>query len=209
MRVGHFAFVLTLFLSCASARSQQVGAFTSFQPNEITPGLFIRFSSERVAYQWTMSVPVLIHDTYNGGRSNVSYWSPAMVALGAMEYLAGVEIDADSLSGFLSQLFLLALPVISNGQLHVNLVPKSSVDAAGVQASAFLGWDTAFFGMRQIQWFRLTPEAGVACYKLFGSPGDKKRLSVGLQLGVRKNIDSPAGRSNPLIGFIGIEAGIR
>ena len=63
--------------------------------------------------------------------------------------------------------------------------------------------------MRQIQWFRLTPEAGVACYKLFGSPGDKERLSVGLQLGVRKNIDSPAGRNNPLVGFIGIEVGIR
>ncbi len=208
MKAGSLFCLSYLLLALSAAHAQEFGAFTSFQPNEITPGMYVRFSAERISYQWSMTVPVVLHDRYNGERSNVSYWSPAMVALGAVEYLAGVDLSSDSLSGFLGNLFLLALPVISNGQLNVNLVPKSSLDAVGVQASAFIGWDTALFGMRDIKWFRLTPKAGFAFYKLMGSPGDETRLSLGLDVGVKQNLDSPEGRRNPPVGFIAVEVGL-
>lgn len=209
MRSGYLVFLLSLFLSCAAAEGQQVGAFTSFQHNEITPGLYVRFAAERVAYQWDMSIPILPHDPYNGNGSNASFWSSYMVALGALEYFGGLELRSDSLSGFLAQRFFLALLVISNGQLHLNLIPKSSVDATGAQASAFIGWDTALFELRENQWFRIAPKVGIACYRLFGSPdGDRKRLSLGLQFGVKMNIDAPSKGKSPVVGFLTAEVGM-
>ncbi len=210
MKAGRSAFILALLLSCSAAQAQQFGAFTSFQHNEITPGLYIIFAGERVAYQWNMSIPILPHDPYNGNRSNASFWSVYMVGIAALDYYGGMAIESDSsLTGFLAQIFFMILPVISNGQLHLNLLPATSVDITGAQASAFIGWDTALFELRDIQWFRIAPKAGVACYKVFGSPeSGKTRLSLGLQIGVKMNIDSRGHGRSPVIGFVTLEAGI-
>lgn len=209
MKSRYAAAALSTLIFFSTAHGQQFGAFTSFQPNEITPGLYVRLSGERVAYQWNMSIPVLLHDQYNGNRTNVSFWSSYMVALGVMEYFAGVEITADSLSSLPAQLLFLALPILSNGELHFNIIPKSAVDAGNVGASAFIGWDTALFEIRDIQWFRLAPKAGLACCRIFGAPdGNKKRLSLGLKIGVKMNVDSPADGKSPVVGFFSLEAGM-
>ncbi len=193
----------------SEADAQQLGVFTSLQSNEITPGLYIRFSAERVAYQWNMTVPILPHDPYNSNRSNISYWSPCMVVIGAAEYLGGVEMQFDSLSSFFGQLFFLLLPIASNGQLHVNLIANSSVDEVSMQASVFIGWDTALFGAREISWFRVAPKAGFSVFRLFGSPGKgKPRFSLGLQAGVKDNFDSPPRNHGFLVGFITLETGV-
>ena len=87
------SLLLVVLAGWSDARGEEFGASTSFQPNEITPCLFVRFSSERVAYQWTMSVPVLIHDPYNGGRTGVCI--PRM-GHGILRYETNPVVQADA-----------------------------------------------------------------------------------------------------------------
>lgn len=204
-----FAAVL---LTCSPVGAQQFGGFVSFQPREITPGAFMEFPAGRVTYRWSMGVPVMPDDIHNGGKSNLSFWSMYMAGIIGIEYLTAgdFEIQADSSGLTLPGIVLLVLPALSNGRLSFNLLDKAVSSESGVQFAPFIGWDTALFEMRSLQWFRFAPYAGVSCLRIFGSPGKgKKRWEAGLSLGVREEYDLVGHTEKRFTAFLTFEATIR
>lgn len=203
---------LIILLSSSAVRAQNLGGFVSLQPREIAPGLYARFYAGRVAYQWSLSVPVLLNDRYNADRSNLSLWSVYMAGIVGIEYLTGgsFEVQTDSSGLTLPGIVLLMLPALSNGQLSVDLLDKSVSDEAGVQVAPFVGWNTALFEMRDTKWFRFAPYAGISCARIFGSAtGGKKRLAVALNMGIKEDFEYSSRTERNLNVFFAIEVGFR
>jgi hypothetical protein len=205
------SLIAVILLTSPPLSAQQFGGFVSFQPREITPGAYLEFSSGKVAYRWSMGVPVMLHDIHNGGRSNLSFWSLYMAGIIGVEYLTAgdFEIQADSSGLTLPGIVLLVFPAVSNGMLSYNLLGKSVSEDSGVQIAPFIGWDTQLFEMRSLQWVRFAPYAGISFNRAFGSTSKgKKHWSVGLSLGVREDFDFVGRTEKRLAAFVSFEATI-
>lgn len=164
-----------------------------------------------MAYRWSMGVPVVLDDIHNGGKSNLSLWSMYMAGIIGIEYLTAgdFEIQADSSGLTLPGIVLLVIPALSNGRLSFNILDKIASDESGVQFAPFIGWDTALFEMRGLQWFRFAPYAGVSCLRIFGSPDKReRRWEAGLSLGVREDYDVVGPTEKRFTAFVTLEATI-
>ncbi len=144
------AFAVIILMG-SSASAQQCGGFVSFQPREIVPGAYMEFPPGRLVYRRSLGVPVMLDDIHDGGKPNLSAWSAHMEGIIGIEYLTAGDFDIQD---------------------------KTVSDEFEVRFAPFMGWYTALFEMRGLQWLRFAPYAGVSCLKIFG-PREKGKKRWG------------------------------
>ncbi len=127
------------------------GSSAGAQPREIAPGAYMEFPPGRLVYRRSLGVPVMLDDIHDGGKPNLSAWSAHMEGIIGIEYLTAGDFDIQD---------------------------KTVSDEFEVRFAPFMGWDTALFEMRGLQWLRFAPYAGVSCLKIFG-PREKGKKRWG------------------------------